>query len=153
MAFKLKLIFDKWYKYCFILLIFFSWMAQFIVEIQEVKQSAVDHGQVFEWSNFWVKFWSSTLQNWQSKFLQLFTFVVLTAYLIHKNSHESRDSEERIEKSSSRVCRLCCIFLLKAEGLFSLPIPKLRACRVLSEVRLPYLFQSLDVSLQQINNG
>ncbi|WP_419761217.1 DUF6766 family protein [Criblamydia sequanensis] len=45
---------------------------------------------------FLVKFWSSTLENWHSKFLQLSPFVVLAAYLIHKNSHENRN--ERLEK-------------------------------------------------------
>lgn len=80
------------------ILFFLSWAAQFIVELQQVAQQARDHGQDFEWSQFWVQFWSSTLQNWQSEFLQLFTFVVLTSFLIHKNSHESKDSEERIEK-------------------------------------------------------
>jgi hypothetical protein len=75
-----------------------SWLAQFFVELKQVSLDAEKHGSPFQWSDFWIQFWSSTLQNWQSEFLQLLTFVVLTSFLIHKNSHESRDSDERIER-------------------------------------------------------
>lgn len=44
----------------------------------------------------WRDFWISTTENWQSEFLQLFSFVVLTSFLIHRNSHESKDSEEEM---------------------------------------------------------
>jgi hypothetical protein len=40
----------------------------------------------------------STLENWQSEFLQLFSFVVLAAAYIHRGSAESRDSEDRMEQ-------------------------------------------------------
>lgn len=89
-----------------LILFLFSWSAQFIVELQEVANEALTHGIPFQWNDFWIKFWSSTLQNWQSEFLQLLTFVVLTAYLIHKNSHESKDSEERIEKKLDQILSL-----------------------------------------------
>ena len=38
-----------------------------------------------------------TAENWQSEFLQLLTFVVATAYLIHKGSHESKDGQQKVE--------------------------------------------------------
>ena len=47
-------------------------------------------GYVWEWA-------SATLENWQSEFLQLLTFVVLTAFLIHRGSHESRDSDDEVK--------------------------------------------------------
>ena len=47
------------------------------------------------------------MENWQSEFLQLLTFVVLTTFLIHRGSHESRDSNEglllRIEDRLARI--------------------------------------------------
>jgi hypothetical protein len=43
-------------------------------------------GYVWQWA-------ATTMENWQSEFLQLLTFVVLTTFLIHRGSHESRDSE------------------------------------------------------------
>jgi hypothetical protein len=82
-----------------------SWLGQFFVELRQVTQEAQQHGKAFEWGNFWVQFWSSTLQNWQSEFLQLFTFVVLTSFLIHKNSHESKDSQERLERKVDEILK------------------------------------------------
>jgi SNF2 family DNA or RNA helicase len=43
-------------------------------------------------------FMSSTLENWQSEFLQLFSFVVLATYLIHKGSPQSKDSDEEVKR-------------------------------------------------------
>jgi hypothetical protein len=50
----------------------------------------------------WLK---STFENNQSEMLQLFTFVVLTTYLVHRNSPESRDSQERMEQMLKRIER------------------------------------------------
>jgi len=47
-------------------------------------------GYVWEWA-------SATMENWQSEFLQLLTFVVLTSFLIHKGSHESKDGDEELK--------------------------------------------------------
>ncbi len=55
-------------------------------------------GYVWEWS-------AATLENWQSEFLQLFTMVVLTAWLIHRGSAESRDSSDRMEMALERIER------------------------------------------------
>jgi hypothetical protein len=44
-----------------------------------------------------VSFWQSTLENWQSEFLQLTAFTVAAAYLVFKGSSESPDGEERLE--------------------------------------------------------
>lgn len=41
---------------------------------------------------------AATLENWQSEFLQLFTFVVLATYLIHKESPQSRDGTDEMRK-------------------------------------------------------
>jgi hypothetical protein len=39
----------------------------------------------------------------QSEFLQLFTMVVLTAFLIHKGSHESKDQDEKVDQTLARI--------------------------------------------------
>jgi hypothetical protein len=51
---------------------------------------------------FW-RWGEATFENWQSEFLQLFTFVVLTAFLIHRNSHESPDTDHDTEASLRRI--------------------------------------------------
>ena len=71
-----------------------SWLGQFISQVAEVSNNAEEHGQTFSWSDFWPQFFSSTFENWQSEFLQLFSFVALTAYLIHRNSAESADGDD-----------------------------------------------------------
>lgn len=84
-------------------LFFVSWLAQFLFQIPEVANEASQHGQTFQWSEFWPKFLESTFENWQSEFLQLFTFVMLTAYFIHRGSHESKDSDEKMQASLNRI--------------------------------------------------
>ena len=39
----------------------------------------------------------------QSEFLRLLTFVVLTSFLIHRGSPESRDSDDEMQKSLNRI--------------------------------------------------
>lgn len=75
-------------------LFFFSWVGQGIVQLAEVKQDAIAHHQEFEWSEYWTRFGEATLENWQSEFLQLFTFVVLTKYFVYKGSDQSKNPEE-----------------------------------------------------------
>jgi hypothetical protein len=50
-----------------------------------------------------VDFGASTLENWQSEFLQLFSFVVLAAAFIHRGSSESRDSDDRMEQMLKEI--------------------------------------------------
>lgn len=80
-----------------------SWIGQFFFQLKEVADNAAEHGQQFEWAQFWPQFMSATFENWQSEFLQLFTMVVLTAYLIHKGSHESKDEDEKVERALARI--------------------------------------------------
>lgn len=47
-------------------------------------------GYVWDWA-------AATFENWQSEFLQLLSFVVLTSFLIHKGSHESKDGDEEMK--------------------------------------------------------
>jgi hypothetical protein len=84
-------------------LFFGSWIGQFFTELAVVKEEAAEHGQSFEWGQFWPEFGQSTLENWQSEFLQLLSFVILTAYLIHRGSAESKDSDEDMQASLARI--------------------------------------------------
>jgi hypothetical protein len=71
-----------------------AWIGQFIAQVVQVRNDAREHGQSFSWADFWPQFLSATFENWQSEFLQLFTFVLLTAHLIHRNSAESPDGDD-----------------------------------------------------------
>jgi hypothetical protein len=76
-----------------------TWIGQLVFEWLEYVHDAADHGQeaVFWSEAFWVVFWQSTLENWQSEFLQLSAFTIACAYLVYKGSSESADGTERIE--------------------------------------------------------
>ena len=50
-----------------------------------------DSGYVWYWGEW-------TLQNWQSEFLELGVIVVLSSFLIHKGSAESKDSDDEIKE-------------------------------------------------------
>jgi hypothetical protein len=85
------------------ILFFLTWIGHLITEWQSFTDEQLSHGQDPQVGDFVSEFGSSTLENWQSEFLQLFTFVVLAALYIHKGSAESKDSEEKIEASLRRI--------------------------------------------------
>src|SRR5688500_12394102 len=67
----------------FCILFLGSWVAHGIVEYQTYKAEQKDHGEQVTTVGFINDFGKATLENWQSEFLQLFSFVVLAALFIH----------------------------------------------------------------------
>ena len=55
-----------------------------------------DSGYVWYWSEW-------TLQNWQSEFLELGVIVVLSSFLIHKGSAESKDGDDEIKELLTKI--------------------------------------------------
>lgn len=55
-----------------------------------------DSGYIWYWSEW-------TLQNWQSEFLELGVIVVLSSFLIHKGSAESKDSDDEIKALLQKI--------------------------------------------------
>jgi hypothetical protein len=87
-----------------LMILFFStWIAHFIAEWQVYTDEAFAHGEQTSIGDFLGEFSQSTLENWQSEFLQLFAFVVLAALYVHKGSAESKDSDDRMEASLRRI--------------------------------------------------
>ena len=62
----------------------------------QVAQAFGDDGYVWAWAQ-------STFENWQSEFLQVFVFIVLTTFLVHRHSHESPDTDHETEASLRRI--------------------------------------------------
>jgi hypothetical protein len=88
---------------CLMMLFFGTWIAQGVTEWQVYTDQQKEHGQPVEAGDFVAEFGQSTLENWQSEFLQLFSFVVLAALYIHKGSAESKDGDEKLEASLRRI--------------------------------------------------
>ncbi len=63
---------------------------------QQTAQLFGPDGYIWDWMQ-------ATAENWQSEFLQLFTMVVLTTFLIHRHSHESRDSQDEMHKQVQEI--------------------------------------------------
>ncbi len=80
-----------------------TWLAHGLSEWQVYTDEARSHGEEPEAGDFVSQFASSTLENWQSEFLQLFSFTIMAAVLIHKGSAESKDSDDRIEEALQRL--------------------------------------------------
>jgi len=72
-------------------------------------QYVADQAQNESPATFWgpdgfvVYFGEWTFQNWQSEFLEVLLLIVLTASLVHKGSHESKDGEEEIKDRLGRI--------------------------------------------------
>jgi hypothetical protein len=83
-----------------------SWALQTWAGWHEFAAEQQTHSEMPQWFGQGGYLWSwarSTFENWQSEFLQLLTFVVLTAYLIHKGSHESKDTDEAMQRQLDRI--------------------------------------------------
>jgi ABC-type Fe3+-siderophore transport system permease subunit len=80
-----------------------SWVGQAIAEWGTFVHEARAHGDSPALSDYLVQFGQSTFENWQSEFLQLFSFVVFSALLIHHGSAESKDGTDRIEQTVKRI--------------------------------------------------
>ena len=78
------------------ILFFVSIVGQFYFQYRHQVDEAMQHGEAAPpvmSSEFWDSFLASVFENWQSEFLQILAFVILTTYFIHRNSHESRGLE------------------------------------------------------------
>lgn len=100
---------DLWRNYnlsiVLITLFLTSWIGQAIFQWFEMANEAQAHGQANTLAEFLPTFFSATFENWQSEFLQLFSMVVLTSFLIHRGSHESKDQDEKVDATLARIER------------------------------------------------
>ena len=75
-------------------IIFFgSWFAQSVTGWTEFNTQQTDHGeQTVSWLSYIgsADFWEATLQNWQSEFLAVGSFVAITVFLRQRGSPESK---------------------------------------------------------------
>ena len=83
-----------------------SWALQTWTGWAEFKAEQAAHGEVAEAFGDGGYVWSwaqATFENWQSEFLQVFVFIVLTTFLVHRKSHESPDTDYDTEAALRRI--------------------------------------------------
>ena len=78
-----------------------TWMGwvEFVSEQRSLGQTA----EAFGPDGYFWRWGQATFENWQSEFLQVFTFIVLTTFLVHKKSHESPDTDYDTEAALRRI--------------------------------------------------
>jgi hypothetical protein len=79
------------------------WVGQSITGWCEDNQQRQQHGQaVVDWDTYLGSghFWEATAENWESEFLQMACFVILSAFLVQRGSAESKlpDDEEKAQQ-------------------------------------------------------
>ena len=72
---------------------------EFVSEQRSLGQTA----EAFGPDGYFWRWGQATFENWQSEFLQVFTFIVLTTFLVHKKSHESPDTDYDTEAALRRI--------------------------------------------------
>ena len=90
------------------ILFLLSWIMQSWTGWHEFASQQLVHGEeaaVFGHNGYVWTWAAATMENWQSEFLQLLTFVVLTSFLVHRGSHESKDTDEEFRATLSRIER------------------------------------------------
>ncbi|KAF2517155.1 DUF6766 family protein [Flavobacterium foetidum] len=88
---------------CFFLLFAISLTGQIFLGFKEHNKELVEEGgQIIPMSSYLLSghFFQSTFENWESEFLQMALFVVLTIFLKQKGSSESKklDEPEEVDK-------------------------------------------------------
>ena len=74
---------------------------QYNEERQKRGEPEVGYVEYFGSSHFI----EATMENWESEFLQMFVFIIATAFLYQKGSAESKDPNERHEHKTRRKTR------------------------------------------------
>jgi hypothetical protein len=84
-------------------LMFFCILGQYLTGREEYNRDQQEHGlPAVSYSEYLLSphFLEVTMENWESEFLQMLSFVVLTAFLFQKGSAESKslDEEEPVDR-------------------------------------------------------
>ena len=86
-----------------------AWSAQALTGHAAHNQELAEHGQPHLTLLAYIAgtdFWSATFENWESEFLQMGVYVLLTVWLRQKGSAESRPLDEKEEETSTTPVHL-----------------------------------------------
>jgi hypothetical protein len=88
-----------------VLLVLFlgSWVGHFFAELAEFTADQEQHGQEFAWSDYLPVFTASTLENWQSEWLQLVFQAILLLGAKHLIFKVDAEDQERLEQKIDEI--------------------------------------------------
>ena len=89
----------------YVLLVLFlgSWVGHFFAELAEFTADQEQHGQEFAWSDYLPVFTASTLENWQSEWLQLVFQALLLLGAKHLIFKVDAEDQERLEQKIDEI--------------------------------------------------
>lgn len=89
----------------YVLLVLFagSWLGQCVAQLSVVRQEQVMHHEPFVMSDFLVQFAASTLENWQSEWLQLIFQAILLLGAKHWIFRVDAEDLERVESKIDAI--------------------------------------------------
>ena len=91
--------------YVLALLFVGSWFGQLLAQLSEFRSDHQTDGEPFLWADFWPHFLSSTLENWQSEWLQLVFQAILLLGAKHLIFRVDAEDLERLEAKVDEVNR------------------------------------------------
>lgn len=92
------------------------WVWQWVAGFAVYAEQAAHTGDHATWVGYLPHFGQATAENWTSEMLQLASFVVLSAYLLHKGSPQSKDGSDRQERKLDDLTRKVDWLLREAEA-------------------------------------
>jgi hypothetical protein len=93
------------YLWATLALFLISIVGHWIAGWYEFVEEQAEHGQRAETAAFAIKMTRSTLENWQSEFLQLIWQVAGLAFLWHVGSPQSKEGDERKEEKIDEILK------------------------------------------------
>jgi hypothetical protein len=81
-----------------VLLFLLFWLGQSVAGHREYNDEQKEHMQPEIGYSAYLEsahFWEATAENWESEFLQMFGYVILTVFLFQKGSAESKDPDKQ----------------------------------------------------------
>ncbi len=96
----------KWGAVYLLLLLFLgSWVGHFFTELAEFRSDQSAHHEPFLWADYLTSFAASTLENWQSEWLQLVFQAILLIGAKHLIFRVDGEDLERLEAKVDQVNR------------------------------------------------
>lgn len=89
--------------YLLVLLFAGSWVGQFFAQLARFRSEQQSHREPFLWADYWPEFLSSTLENWQSEWLQLVFQAILLLGAKHWLFQVDAEDMERLEKKVDAI--------------------------------------------------
>ena len=98
--YSLTIVVGTMFAVSFVLHTIFGWWEYVADQANQGQQATL-----FGWDGYVIYWGEWTFQNWQSEFLEVLALIVLTAFLVHKGSHESKDGDDKMQASIDRLER------------------------------------------------